>query len=55
LLPYLAISGTSLPSRELNAALPATFNLDGLFPNALYFLLVSTAPDYFTTAPVGTR
>ncbi|HEX6811138.1 MAG TPA: hypothetical protein VF384_05920 [Planctomycetota bacterium] len=53
LLPYLDVSGTLLQSRELNAALPVTVDLDGLFPNTLYFFLVSTAPDYFTTAPWG--
>jgi len=52
-LPYLAVTGTLLPSMEMNAAQPVTVDLDGIFPNALYFLKVAYAPDYATTAPWG--
>ncbi|MEO6597709.1 MAG: hypothetical protein ABIP94_23435 [Planctomycetota bacterium] len=45
-LPYLTVTGDS-------ATLPVTVDLDGLFPNALYFLKVSSAPDYVTSAPWG--
>ena len=52
-LPYLRVNGSLLPSKETNAALPVTVDLDGIFPNALYFFVVSDTPDYVASAPWG--
>ena len=45
-LPYLTVTGDI-------ATLPVTVDLDGLFPNALYFLKVGYAPDYVASARWG--